>query len=95
MSMNIHYDLVQTARLRQKTETFKKGYHQHRSRVKGSLSALVRSHGMRVSRYIGQKKRNMQATLTGCAANLKYTVCWLAGDRLQVRHKKSWTLNPA
>jgi len=95
VGMNIHYDLVQTARTRQKTEAFKKDYHQHRSGVEGSLSALVRGHGLRVSRYIGQKKRNVQAIFTGCAANLKRTAHWLSGKRPQVRHPKSWTLNPA
>lgn len=93
VGMNIHYDLVQAARLRQKTETFKKDYHQHRSGVEGSLSALVRGHGMRVSRYIGQKKRNLQTIFTGCAANLKRTTRWLAGERPQQRYEKSWTLH--
>jgi transposase len=92
VGMNLHYDLVQTARIRQKTETFKKDYHQHRSGVEGSLSALVRGHGLRVSRYIGQKKRNVQAIFTGCAANLKRSALWRAGDRPQVRHTQSWTL---
>jgi transposase len=95
VGMNIHYDLVQTARTRQKSDTFKKDYHQHRSGIEGSLSALVRGHGMRVSRYIGQKKRNLQAIFTGCAANLKRTANWLSGERPQVRHKKSWSLYPA
>jgi len=57
--MNVHYDLVQTARTRQKTEAFKKDYHQHRSGVEGSLSALVRGHGMRVSRYISDRRNVM------------------------------------
>jgi|GEM_PF-1991228 len=92
VGMNIHYDLVQTARVRQKTDAFKKDYQQHRSGVEGSLSALVRGHGMRVSRYNGHKKRNVQAIFTGCAANLKRTASWLSGDRPQVRHPKSWTL---
>ena len=94
VGMNIHYALVQKARSRQKTEAFKQDYHQHRSGVEGSLSALVRGHGLRVSRYIGQKKRNVQAILTGCAANLKRTARWLSGKRPQVRYTKSWTLNP-
>jgi len=91
----MHYDLVQAARARQKTEVFKKDYHQHRSGVEGSLSALVRGHGMRVSRYIGHKKRNVQAIFTGCAANLKRTAHWLAGERPQAQRSKSWTLHPA
>ena len=86
-----HYDLMQQARLRQKTQAFKQNYAQHRSGVEGSLSALTRGNGMRVSRYIGQKKRNLQAIFTGCAANLQRTSCWLAGKRPQVR-RKSWTL---
>ena len=94
VGMNIHYDLVQTARTRQKTEAFQKAYHPQRSGVEGSLSALVRGQGMRVSRYIGHKKRNLQAIFSGCAANLKRTAHWLAGDRPHVRYKKSWTLNP-
>jgi hypothetical protein len=86
-----HYDLMQEARSRQKTQAFKQDYAQHRSGVEGSLSALTRGNGMRVSRYIGQKKRNLQTIFTGCAANLQRTACWLAGKRPQVRHK-SWTL---
>ncbi len=60
-----------------------------------SLSALVRGHGMRVSRYIGQKKRNLQAIFTGCAANLKRTARWLAGERPQTPRSKSRTSHPA
>ena len=83
------------AQARQKTEAFKKDYHQHRSGVEGTLSALVRGQGLRVARYIGQKKRNVQAVFTGCATNLKRTARWLAGERPQIRHKKSWSLNSA
>ena len=50
---------------------------------------------MRMSRYIGQKKRKLQAIFTGCAANLKRTARWVAGERPQIRHKQSWTLRPA
>ena len=89
--ISIHYELMQQARTRQKTETFKQDYAQHRSGVEGSLSALVRGNGLRVGRYIGQKKRNLQSLFTGCAANLQRTSRWLAGKRPQIRHK-SWTL---
>jgi hypothetical protein len=44
-----HYDLMQQARARQKTQTFKQDYAKHRSGVEGSLSALVRGNGMSVS----------------------------------------------
>ncbi len=89
--LSFHYDLIQKARARQKTETFKQDYALHRSGVEGSLSALVRGNGLRVSRYIGQKKRNLQSLFTGCAANLQRTSHWLAGNRPQVR-RKGWTL---
>jgi transposase len=90
--IHTHYELTQLARARQKTQLFKQDYAKHRSGVEGSLSALVRGHGMRVSRYLGQRKRNVQAVFTGCAANLKRTAAWLAGKRPQIRLKKSWTL---
>ena len=95
IAISAYYELTEAAKARQKTEAFKKDYHQHRSGVEGSLSALVRGHGMRVGRYIGQKKRNLQAVFTGCAANLKRTASWLKGERPQIRHQKSWSLNPA
>jgi transposase len=86
-----YYEVRQQAYQRQKTQAFKQDYAQHRSGVEGSLSALTRGNGMRLSRYIGQKKRNLQALFTGCAANLQRTARWLAGYRPQARHK-SWTL---
>jgi transposase len=95
IGISAYYELTEAARARQKTEAFKKDYAQHRSGVEGTLSALVRGNGMRVGRYIGNKKRNLQAIFTGCAANLKRTAHWLAGERPQIRHKKSWTLRPA
>jgi transposase len=95
IGISAYYELTEAARARQKTEAFKKDYHQHRSGVEGSLSALVRGQGMRVARYLGQKKRNLQAVFSGCAANLKRTARWLAGERPQIRHKQSWTLMPA
>lgn len=95
IGISAYFEFTEAARARQKTEAFKKDYYQHRSGVEGSLSALVRGHGMRVSRYIGHKKRNLQAVFTGCAANLKRTARWLAGERPQVRDKIGWTLNLA
>ena len=94
IGISAYYELTEAAQARQKTDAFKKDYHQHRSGVEGSLSALVRGHGMRMARYIGQKKRNVQAVFTGCAANLKRTASWMNGERPQIRHLKSWSLNP-
>ena len=93
IGMSAYYALTEAARERQQTAAFKKDYHQHRSGVEGSLSALVRGQGMRVARYIGSKKRHLQAVFSGCAANLQRTARWLAGERPQIRHKRSWSLN--
>jgi len=92
IGISVYYELTEAARKRQKTEAFKKDYYQHRSGVEGPLSALVRGHGMRMSRYIGHKKHNLQAVFTGCAANIKRASSWLAGKRPQTRRKKSWSL---
>jgi transposase len=94
IGISAYYEQVQAARQRQETEAFKKDYHQHRSGVEGSLSALVRGQGMRVGRYIGQKKRHLQAVFTGCAANIQRTARWQAGKRPQIRHT-GWGLAAA
>lgn len=91
IGITTHYKLLQAARQRQKTEDFKKDYHLHRSGVEGSLSALVRGNGLRVGRYVGQRKRHLQAVFTGCAVNIKRTAHWLAGTRPQIRHS-GWQL---
>lgn len=87
------YPLLQQARQRQKTEVFKKDYHKHRSGVEGCLSALARGNGLRVSRYIGHPKRNVQALFGGSAANLKRVARWLAGIRPK-RYHQAWNLAP-
>lgn len=87
ITISPYHDLLQTARARQETETFKAIYRQHRGGVEGCLSALVRGHGMRKKRYIGQAKGHLQATSTGVAVNLRRAARWLAGGRPQVRRK--------
>jgi transposase len=93
LCVGLTYPLLQQARQRQKTEAFKKDYHQHRSGVEGCLSALVRGNGMRVSRYIGNRKRHLQALFSGSAANIKRAARWSAGERSR-RHRRSWGLIP-
>ncbi|HYN63531.1 MAG TPA: transposase [Candidatus Limnocylindrales bacterium] len=79
-----HAALV-AARERQETEAFKTAYRAHRGGVEGCLSALVRGHGIRVNRYIGQAKNELRALFVGAAANLRRAARWLAGKRPQVR----------
>lgn len=82
-----HYAVLQAARARQETEAFKQLYRQHRGGVEGCLSALVRGHAMRVGRYIGRAKRNLQALFTGVAVNLRRAAHWLAGERPQAKRQ--------
>jgi transposase len=81
-----HQALV-AARARQKTEAFRKAYRTHRGGVEGCLSALVRGHGMRVSRHIGQAKNDLRALFAGVAVNVRRAARWLAGKRPQVRRQ--------
>jgi transposase len=87
-----YHEQLQAARERQKTDEFKQDYHKHRSGVEGSLSALIRGNGLRVGRYVGQRKRHFQAVFTGCAANLQRVARWQAGKRPQKRGTSSWGL---
>jgi len=87
ITISPYHDLLQAARARQETEDFKVVYRQHRGGVEGCLSALVRGHGMRKKRYIGQAKGHLQALFTGATVNLRRSASWLAGKRPQIRHQ--------
>lgn len=93
LCVGLTYPLLQEARKRQTTENFKADYHKHRSGVEGCLSSLARGNGMRISRYIGNRKRHLQSLFCGAAANLKRVARWLAGIR-PVRYQQIWGLNP-
>jgi len=86
ITISPHRHLLQAARARQETEDFKVLY-RHRGGVEGCLSAIVRGHGIRKKRYIGQAKGHLQAMFTGVAVNLRRSARWLAGQRPQVRRK--------
>jgi hypothetical protein len=51
------------------------------------LSILARKYGLRVKRYIGQRKGHLQAVFTGAGVNLRRAASWLAKQRPQVRRK--------
>lgn len=87
ITISAYHRLLKAARARQETEAFKAIYRQHRGGVEGCLSALVRAHGIRKKRYIGQAKGHLQASFTGAAANLRRAASWRAGKRPQVRRK--------
>jgi transposase len=76
-----HYQATQAARKRQLTDDFKTKYRAHRGGVEGCLSALVRGHGIRTTRYDGQTKNHLHALFVGAAVNLARSAAWRSGYR--------------
>lgn len=74
------HEFLQRARLEQVTPEWQERY-QARAGVEGTLSAGVRAHGLRRSRYRGLSKTNLQHNLTGAAINLVRISDWQAGKR--------------
>src|SRR5262249_53487194 len=72
------HELLQAARVRQQTETFKSGYHR-RARIEGTFSQITRNTGLRKSRSIGLKKTHLQQILSAVATNILRFVQWRTG----------------
>jgi transposase len=75
-----HYELMRELRSYQSTEAFRTEY-AARAGIEGTVSAAVRAHGARRSRYLGQAKTATQALLTAIAINLRRSALWLLGER--------------
>jgi len=65
-----HYPLLKARREEGKTETFKQAM-KRRPPVEGTLSELVRAHGLRKSRHRGFTKTHLHHLMKGAALNLK------------------------
>lgn len=91
ITLSPDHEILSAARARQETAEFKAIYRQHRGGVEGCLSILARKYGLRVKRYVGQRKGHLQAVFTGAAVNLRRAASWLAKQRPQVR-RKGWGL---
>jgi transposase len=87
ITLSLDHEILAAARARQETAEFKAIYRQHRGGVEGCLSVLARKYGLRVKRYIGQRKGHLQAVFTGVGVNLLRAASWLAKQRPQVRRK--------
>jgi transposase len=70
------HQVLQAARKRQKTDTFKQIYRK-RSGIEGTLSQAIRSSGLRRSRYVGQAKTHLQNVAITVATNIKRSIDWL------------------
>ncbi len=69
VTTNAHESLLQLARAKQQTEAFQKVY-RLRCAVERKIGELVH-HGLRCTRYLGQRKRQLQLLWTAAAVNLK------------------------
>lgn len=65
-----HHDALQARRQEMKTDAFA-GLMNRRAAIEGTISELVRAHGLRQARYRGLKKVALQNWLTGAACNVK------------------------
>jgi transposase len=70
LGINVHHDLIQARRLEADTEAFRQEMH-IRASIEGTVSEMVRSHGLRRSRYRGTRKNQLQALFGAAAVNLK------------------------
>ncbi|HEY7123494.1 MAG TPA: IS1182 family transposase [Ktedonobacterales bacterium] len=82
-SMTVRYpperhEMLQRARLRQQTESFKILY-RGRAGIEGTISQATRNTGLRRSRYIGRRKTHLQHLLTAVATNILRLVQWRSG----------------
>lgn len=72
------YEVLQSARQRQKTDEFKERY-KKRAGVEGTISVGTRTFGLRRSRYIGLAKTHLQNVATATAINLTRLGAWFDG----------------
>ncbi len=79
MRPQLHYQALQRARERAKTEDFKAVY-AYRAGVEGTISQGVRGMGLRRSRSIGQEKTHLQHLATAAAMNIVRLMRWLDGE---------------
>ena len=87
-----HETLLREARERQETDAFKELY-RLRGRVEGKIGELGYHGGLRETRYVGEKKRQLQRLWTAAAVNLKYLFKVTASTRL--RRRRTWTWVPS
>jgi len=73
LTLHRHYPLLKQRREESKTAVFKESM-KRRPPVEGTLSEMVRAHGLRRSRYRGLAKNHLQNLMIGTAVNLKRLV---------------------
>ncbi len=80
LQLGAAYEVIQAGRQQQQTETFRQEY-TLRAGIEGTVSAMVRQHGARHTRYRASAKTHTQSLLTAIAANVRRAALWLLGER--------------
>lgn len=80
LTLSLHYETLLAGRLHQQTDDFAAEY-TLRAGIEGTVSAMIRAHGARRTRYKGAAKTHMQNLLIATAANLRRAALWLMGER--------------
>lgn len=80
LQLNAAYEVIQAGRQHQQTDEFWQEY-TLRAGIEGAISAAVRQHGARRTRYIGSAKTHVQSLLTAIAVNVRRAALWLMGQR--------------
>lgn len=89
-----HYETLQTARQRQRTEAFKEQY-ADRAGIEGTISQAVRRCELRRSRYIGLAKTRLMHFLVAAALNFLRVAAWLMEEpRARTRRSAFAALAP-
>ncbi len=78
--INKAYQALQENRKRQETPEFRALYAK-RAGIEGTVAQAVRTCEIRRSRYIGQKKLNLQAFLTATSMNVLRACHWVAEEK--------------
>ncbi len=73
LRLNLHYPMLRKRREESRTDAFKE-LMKRRSPVEGTISEMVRAHGLRTSRYRGMLKTRFHDLMIGTAVNLKRLV---------------------
>ena len=84
LEISPYHSEVVTRRQEEQTQCFKEDM-KHRPAIEGTLSEMVRRHGLRRARYRGTRKVRLQHLCTGAAVNLKRLCCALAAQRSSQR----------
>lgn len=78
VTLHYHEAVIRAARERQETAEFREAYRE-RSKVERKIAEMM-EHGLRQARYVGRKKKRLQALWTAAVVNLKRMFKLVQGD---------------